>query len=162
MIQNKKTKLCWNCEGSVARDVIHCSYCGVYLKRDEDEDLQFEQNTEESYKPSYNPASSDQEEVPPPPYQATKQAVEAIPSAPSSVDWKAVVFPLFLLLSGSFFLFFGLLLTFFSENGLLTLQWDSSYWFVYFTLSMPLLYFGWRTLGQLPEYDSHMEATDLK
>ena len=29
--KNAKKKLCWSCEGRVAKEAENCPYCGVYL-----------------------------------------------------------------------------------------------------------------------------------
>ena len=53
-----------------------------------------------------------------------------------------------LLLPGSFFLFFGMILLFFSNDGTLSLEWNAHYWFFYLLLAAPLIYYGWRTLNR--------------
>ena len=54
-----------------------------------------------------------------------------------------------LLLAGSVFFLFGLVLALFSHQGVLTLQWDGSIWYVYSALSVPLLIIGWRSLMKI-------------
>lgn len=103
-------------------------------------------------------------EVPAPPYAQqetsppeadTKQTfVEAHDFSDTSwqtEDVKRQVFPIASLLSGSVFLIFSIALHLFSVNGTLTLKWNSSYWPVYFFLSIPLLLFGWRSLESSEE-----------
>lgn len=56
---------------------------------------------------------------------------------------------LLLLSLGAFLLTLGLLLFFFAEEGSVTLQWNTNYWFIYCFLSLPSLYFGFRYLGKI-------------
>lgn len=56
---------------------------------------------------------------------------------------------LLLLSLGAFLLTLGLLLFFFAEEGYVTLQWNTNYWFIYCFLAFPALYFGFRYLGKI-------------
>ena len=56
---------------------------------------------------------------------------------------------LLLLSLGVFLLTLGLLLFFFAEEGSVTLQWNTNYWFLYCFLALPALYFGFRYLGKI-------------
>lgn len=56
---------------------------------------------------------------------------------------------LLLLSLGAFLLTLGLLLFFFAEEGSVTLQWNTNYWFIYCFLALPALYFGFRYLGKI-------------
>lgn len=56
---------------------------------------------------------------------------------------------LLLLSLGGFLLTLGLLLFFFAEEGSITLQWNTNYWFLYCFLALPALYFGFRYLGKI-------------
>lgn len=58
---------------------------------------------------------------------------------------------LLLLSLGFFLLTLGLLLFFFAEEGSVTLQWNTNYWFIYCFLAFPALYFGFRYLGKIPK-----------
>jgi hypothetical protein len=153
-----KKKLCWNCEGSVARDALNCPYCGVYLRRDEDNDDY--EDEEDAITPPYRIESFAKNAVPQAPYATPESAaISTTPVAESKPilstktlnDWKTVFIPLLLLLSGSIFLVFGMILLLFSSGGLLTVQWRGSLWIWYLVLALPLLYFGWRTLKNLDE-----------
>lgn len=157
-----KKKLCWNCEGNVSKDAINCPFCGVYLRRDEDLDNDYEDEEEDPLTPPYkmiNPIET-QAAVPQPPYPAS-EVIEQPPLSENSkkwnapigklTEWKAVFVPILFLLSGSVFLIFGMILSLFSKGGILTLQWQGSLWIWYFVLAFPLLYFGWRTLKNLDE-----------
>jgi len=53
------------------------------------------------------------------------------------------------LLSGSVFFLFGLALMLFSHDGLLVLEWDANFWFIYLAAAFPMLFFGLRALSKL-------------
>ncbi len=153
MSTQPKKKLCWNCEGNVSRQEENCPYCGVYLSpsslttEDEEEDLA----------PPYRlGASSEASSIPSAPYHTPHEAAAvqnepkpaiAIPSVNSPA--KGVVVSLLLLIGGSVFFLFGIALLLFSHNQVLTLQWDGSYWFAYFLISIPMLLLGWKYLMQV-------------
>ena len=149
-----KKKLCWNCEGNVAKEIHNCPYCGVYLQAvDGEED-------ETVWSPSYRSPKEDNQEIPAPLYQSSK--VEPVPQVKeedtvqySPLVWaqmKKDVLPLVLLMSGSIFFLFGIVLFLFAYPGTLTLQWKGEYAFYFLLLSLPSIYFGWKWL-QLVEAD---------
>lgn len=162
---HQKTKLCWNCEGTVSRNEQHCPFCGVYIQRDEDEDLTIVEESkpqEHVLPPPYNTQEQIQSEaIPEPPYLPEESNVsqsideQTVSSAvtTSAQGWQAIILPLSLLLGGSLFFLFGLFLLLFSRGGTLTLQWDSSYWLFYLILSAPLLLLGWKYLSQVETED---------
>jgi hypothetical protein len=150
-----KKKLCWNCDGNVSREIDNCPYCGVYLHAEE-----LEENS--SWNPSYRP-SSKTEEIPTPIYQiqSEEEEEETIESPPAeeiespettnnlSTQLKKDVFPILFLMMGSIFFLFGIVLFLFSQNGVLTLQWQGSYAVYFLIASIPLVGFGWRFLQNL-------------
>jgi hypothetical protein len=165
-----KNKLCWNCEGNVSRDAANCKYCGVYLHRDDDDDDDiYEDEIEEEVKaptsppPTTNPGPtlvkpvSAETAIPRPPYNTEKVVTATLDknSVHSDANYvtalKTVVAPLVLLSAGSVFVIFAFLLYFFSSNGVLQLQWNSSYWFYYLLAALPLLFFGWKFLVEQKE-----------
>jgi hypothetical protein len=84
--------------------------------------------------------------------QWQEQAIEPQPLIDEELGVKsrAEILPMLLLIPGTFFLLFGLVLVLFSKEGLLTLHWNARYWFVYLLLSAPLIYFGWKALRRRP------------
>ena len=66
-----------------------------------------------------------------------------------AAEGKSGFWPLLLLSIGANLLVIGLLQLFFSDGGLLTLEWDSSYWFVYCLGALPLCYFGYKKAKNL-------------
>jgi hypothetical protein len=145
-----KKKLCWNCEGNVAKDIDNCPYCGVYIHALDEESS--------GWKPTYH--SSDQEDdIPAPLYQikgneesdlqVEEQAITSSSSVTIEMSWALLqkdVFSILLLMSGSIFFLFGVVLFLFSQEGTLTLQWKSHYWSYFLGLSCPFIYFGWKFL----------------
>ncbi len=57
--------------------------------------------------------------------------------------------PILFLSIGANLLTLGLIQLFFSDNGFLRLEWDSSYWFVYCLVALPLFFFGFRKVNAL-------------
>ncbi|NGX50302.1 MAG: hypothetical protein K1060chlam2_00143 [Chlamydiae bacterium] len=60
------------------------------------------------------------------------------------------ILPLLFLMIGAHFFVLGTLLLFCSKDGFVTLQWNSSYWFIYCLISFPILYLGARLLKRTP------------
>ena len=145
-----KKKLCWNCEGSVARTLGNCPFCGVYLNPEEEAEIA----ETEALKAPYVPRATAEESVPEAPYiqPVAKQAAlpsEALERATPS-PLKAAL-PLTFLMSGVISALFAFLLFFFASDGKLTLQWDADFWPFYALAALPLLFAGWKTLDSLPE-----------
>lgn len=146
-----KQKLCWNCEGSVARTLDNCPFCGVYLNPEESasDDFAAEEN-----KAPYVPSEKVEEEVPEAPYQPQQKLQEAALKF-TAVEtqytplFKEIVAPLFLLTAGSIAALFAILLLFFASNGKLTLEWDAELWYFYAIAAIPLLIAGWKSLSPL-------------
>ncbi|WP_068468648.1 hypothetical protein [Candidatus Protochlamydia phocaeensis] len=148
-------KLCWNCDGNVSKEIDNCPYCGVYLHAGQEE--------EDASSWGFS-SSSKKEEIPAPLYQVngdianstlsskSEEEDEEASVSPASLtlaQLKQDVFPLLLLMFGSVFFLFGIILLLFSQNGTLTLQWDSHYWPFFLLLSFPAIYLGWRFLHQM-------------
>ena len=64
-------------------------------------------------------------------------------------EGKSSFWPILLLSIGANLLTIGLLQLFFSDNGFLRLEWDSSYWFVYCLAAVPLFFFGFKKANVL-------------
>lgn len=153
-----KKKLCWNCEGNVARDIDNCPYCGVYLHAsDIDENAAWN---------SSHLSSSKTEEIPSPLYQIkpTEEISEEqeIPREEDSKSFawnslykqlKGDIFPILFLMMGSVFFLFGVVLVLFSQGGTFTLQWKESDGFYFLLFALPLIGCGWMFLQQLEEPD---------
>lgn len=154
-----KKRLCWNCEGNVSLSEETCPYCGVSVIPASLD------GTNHGLTPPYQMGAAKENLVPRSPYALNAEtptvkaeedvkeiSTEELEDSDVPVDeFKNILLALLLLLAGSMFFLFGLTLALFSRNGVFTLQWDSSYWFLYSILSMPLLFFGWRALLKLDE-----------
>lgn len=146
-----KKKLCWNCEGNVARQIDNCPFCGVYLHATEDAE-------EDSWNPPYRLTALDtsKEEVPTPPYTAQEEASDSSTASQQKIespsndilDLKKEVLPLLFFLSATVFFMFGLILALFSQNGVLTLQWNGDLWPLFLFGSAPLFFFGYKFFSE--------------
>lgn len=163
--EEKKTKLCWNCEGRIALELERCSYCGVSVQP-----LMIQGATD--LRPLYSfdnrqtaAAAVAVTQAPPAPYEVEKEEQEApaeelgdSEEAAGSIaepmrllfsgEVKHFVLPLVALQAGVVFLFFGLALYFFSTGQMLTLQWNSEAWYLYLLAALPLLFIGLRSLAK--------------
>lgn len=157
----RNNKVCWNCEGSVHPQAVHCPYCGVSLITGNGHG---DPVSRSQAVPLARAAPSD---IPAPPYSLPHPGHESPKRSFDRGDWQQAVeeeespsgflasflsgslVPMILLLPGVVFLLFGLFLALFSDHGILALEWDAKYWFVYVLLSCPLLYFGWRFLKSI-------------
>jgi hypothetical protein len=153
--KNAKKKLCWNCEGRVSFDEENCTYCGVYLSPTPIGDEDQYEDDDVPAPPYRMDNSKGVHEVPAAPYHTHADesvSADALPSGGDVQQMKTVLMPLSLLLSGSVFFLFGLvLLLFSSNNGVFTLQWNANLWPLYFILGVGMLFFGWRTLRHLDD-----------
>ncbi len=68
---------------------------------------------------------------------------------PSADQEKNGFWPILLLSIGTNLLTLGLLQLFFSDNGFLRLEWDSSYWFIYCLAALPLFFLGFKKANLL-------------
>jgi RNA polymerase subunit RPABC4/transcription elongation factor Spt4 len=150
----KRQKLCQNCDGEVDLDVIFCPYCGSDLLEEKKVNLAVEEVEKV--------AASKQGKIHyPPPYTASKTtplsfakeeeeetAVEP-PQQKSQIVPKSPFWAVLLVTLGAQALLLGVLLFIFSEGGAVHLRFDAKMWLFYVIFSMPMLYFGWKSVSQL-------------
>lgn len=150
-------KICWNCEGSVPRNIDNCSYCGVYLHSPEEEIENgrwgspfrvYPQDPAIDH-PSDALKSDKTEEVSP--VQGSEFAFGSGPSLLSTL--KSDLFPILFLMMGSVFFLFGVVLLLFSQNGVLTLQWQEGDGWVFLLTALPATVLGWFFLQRLDTSD---------
>ncbi len=141
-----RQKICSNCDGRIPVNAKECIYCGAEQPEQSETPLFKQQSLQESlsslYAPIYstrNQSHSEQERTPPP-LAATASTIEE----ETEEDVKSKFLPIFLLVIGTNLFTIGLLQLFFSTNGLLALEWNSSYWFFYCFLGLPMCYFGYK------------------
>lgn len=150
MGKKNEKRLCWNCLGSVSAALNQCPYCGVDLETVEDS-----ASTTELSSPFQRRAFEEEVSMTPP-YGATQEfavsedewnkAMENEQSGPAAQNEKNEMMGLLLLLPGVVFALFGLALMFFSQGGVLSLQWKESFSYYFLAGAAPLLYLGWRSL----------------
>ena len=147
-----KKKLCWNCEGRVGLEEQNCPFCAVYLGpapndagERKDDILAPHYKIVEAQEPE--PALTTPYSMNEP--QSEQAAAIQLPTETTSGPVQNVALPLTLLSGGLLFLVFGLILFLFSTDGVLTLRWNGSFWYIYVSLAIPLLGFGWKLIQQL-------------
>ena len=147
-------KLCWNCDGYVHIYEIQCPYCAADLSdyacdKAKEKDSTLTGQIEEI-------GDKVQEEIERPPYQSSYGHFEEIPKSAESLpkeyeikeekDLENPLASLLLLLPGSVLFILGLSVILFSVDGYLTFKFKSNLWSIYLMGSLPLLYFGYKTL----------------
>lgn len=160
-----RQKVCSNCDGSIAFDAAVCAYCGSEQVESDSAQMQLfkHQALQESltslYSPPYSQRSSTnpaQESEPVKKKADTFKEVKSVTAGlgahamninPSEADENEAqkqsgLLPILFLSVGSNLCVLGLIQCLFSEGGLLKLEWDASYWFIYCLISLPLLYLG--------------------
>ena len=111
------------------------------------------------YTPPYSHSKTAEKEVPkkkPVPPASFREAVPqsintgtmAIEEEEPKEESRTTFWALFALIVAGNLCTLGLLQFFFSEGGILRLEWDSSYWFLYCLISLPLFYFGLKKANQ--------------
>jgi len=170
MKPNERQKLCATCDGRIPLDAHLCPYCSaeqgtsgqIYLQH---KSIQ-ESLTSSLYPPPYaaknthsqtiNTSNPSQFQEPMSEKKSEKKFQHAPVTASPNISFdhteeqnseeKNNFWPLLLLSIGANLLVLGLLQFFFSDNGLLTLQWDSRYWFIYCLTAFPLFYVGYKKI----------------
>lgn len=147
-----RQKVCSNCDGRIPMNAKECIYCGAEQPEQAETPLFKQQTLQESLSSLYAPPYAaknqnyfeNQEEISrkasPEPMTATASTFEE--ETEESV--KSNFLPLFLIVIGTNLFTIGLLQLFFSTDGLLSLEWDSSYWFFYCLAAVPMCYFGYK------------------
>lgn len=169
-----RQKMCSHCEGRIPYEVDNCPYCGV----DQVKGSGFSpgkqvhhQSLQDSLTAPYSPSHAArplQAAAPAPSMQFSKPSMppsfekkplpapavtsaQALPSEQVSLQEKRAFLPiLFLSLAGNL-MTIGMLQFLFSDGGLLKLEWNASYWFLYCLGSVPLFFFGLKKAGALKE-----------
>jgi hypothetical protein len=147
-----KKKLCWNCEGNVSKEVDNCPYCGVYIHS-------FDIEEHSNWNPSYHSESPKGaitafQQTPPDRDEESDEEEKqtASDTLQLNLTWpqlKQDVLSMVLLMMGSIFFLFGIVLLLFSQNGTLTLQWQEKYGWYFLFSALPLVLIGWKWLKQL-------------
>jgi len=144
-----KKKLCWNCEGNVEEKHENCPYCGVSMNVSP---LAGTKTADDLLAPPYRSNSSNKDQsIPKAPYSNKEEPPAEVVSAPATTgEFQSAAVSLTFLTVGSVFALFSLVLALFSDKqGVLTLHWHASYWYIYLLIALPLLYLGWRGSARL-------------
>ena len=152
----QKKRLCWNCESQVSMDVETCPICGVSVVP------AFLEGASVNFAPPYSLGTGNDFGIPKSPYSTESSSAsldsvsgnedtEETEEQPALDEFKKVLITVIFLFTGSVFFIFSLALALFSQNGILTLQWDGDYWFIYILVAIPLLIIGWRSLLKLDD-----------
>lgn len=148
-------KLCWNCEGNVEKEAVQCHYCGVTLKPSYDDEEESPVSRSESRAAaaseslSSHPSSQTSTDEDSPDHSQGMWSNKG--DSENAAESHLISIPFALLLSGIVLFLFSFMLLFFSKDGVLTLKWNSQYWFVYLLVALPLLLFGWKLLKSAEE-----------
>lgn len=181
MHSQERQKICNYCEGRIPLDAVVCLYCSSNQEMsmsEEEEQLRRQQSFQKSlsslYTPPYSVKSGGYVDSEKREEGMMKQAeglkipagdkkfqtaaplgAPSIPVDPSSEgmmsDEKTSFWPILWLSMGANLLLLGLLQLFFSDNGILRLEWNSHHWFIYCLLSLPLIFFGYKKVQALPK-----------
>jgi len=167
-----KEKICINCEGRIPQNIEQCTYCGVDQKSAQRAPIFQNQSLEDSLASLYTPPyqakrpqfvqpqepqeQPAQQQHAAPFYQEPSETVQMDPLLGSAAleeeevaPAKSALLPTILLFSGANVLFLGLMQLFFSKNGVLRLEWNAHYWFLYCIFAVPCLFLGYRKFKEL-------------
>ncbi len=163
-----RQKMCTSCDGRVPFEAIACPYCSSDLSKvpemevPKQDPLSRNQAIQDSltslYAPPYKGKKTEAPKAPPPKEPriiapAHHGGTAALPGtlpreeAEDKVG-KTILISILTLSAGSVFFILGLLQIFFSEQGVLRLEWNTKYWFIYMLASLPMLYWGYRKAEQ--------------
>lgn len=153
-----RQKMCSKCNGRVSFEATECPYCATELvplpKTASSQSPLFKNNSLQDslaslYQPPYHNKIGEKENPLP-----RKQVTFSEPESPIAAAIaeqgnkgervKNDFWALFALIVGGNLLTLGLMQFFFSEKGILSLEWDSSYWYLYCLIALPLFYLGFK------------------
>ncbi len=164
--------MCTNCDGRIPFDAEVCPYCAADLSKaspqagnaKELHHQSLQDSLTSLYTPPYagkntnlmNAFSKPQPLKEPmaenrlsPSHVALGSPTIPMDSTPQQADeGRSSFWPILLLSMGANLLTVGLLQLFFSDNGFLRLEWNSSYWFAYCLGSVPLFLYGFKKINQ--------------
>ncbi|CAM0116815.1 hypothetical protein [Rhabdochlamydiaceae symbiont of Dictyostelium giganteum] len=132
----ERQKMCLNCDGRIPYESSQCPYCFAPIQMEGDM-KPFSSSREDPLAALYNPPYpskplSPSEGISLPSEEPVQESKEEGMSFSSTA----------MLVVGSNLFTVGLLQFFFSEQGILHLEMNASYWFLMLIISLPLIYFG--------------------
>lgn len=146
--ENQLKKMCVFCHAQVAMGAKICPFCRAHFdqihshtdlepRKKDPLGLSEKQTIDSLYPPPYQPKMERIEE------EIQKSQEEEVEEEKISTQPKSVLLPIFLFSLGSQLLIFSLFLLFFSKEGMLVMQWNSSLWYLYSILSLGMLFGGY-------------------
>jgi len=161
MDKKDKKKLCPQCEGNIPYQMTNCPFCG-FEQEEKQEDERIKIHNASGLSSLYNPPYLAQSigEVRKEPTQTFKippkeeqEPLHKEQSLESQLAKKELITILLLSIGGQFMML-GLILLFFSVDGVVTLQWKSQYWYFYCLFSAPFILLGLKWLNFFSPKDS--------
>jgi hypothetical protein len=169
-----RQKLCSHCDGRIPLEAITCPYCNAeQVNMPSSPQSSFKSPTPSTpssslYSPPYagkglrysiadepqqEPVAKKSEMYKEAPSLGSNHSAHSLPPVEKAgeplQEESHHFWPLLMLSLASILCTVGLLQCFFSENGFLTLEWDSNYWFLYCLVALPLFFFGIKKVNQL-------------
>lgn len=158
-----RQKMCLNCDGRIPFEAVECPYCAAKqgseassAKQSHHDSIQESltalyahqymgksDEKKQSHEPVKDPMVEKRFNPTAPHLGIPSIALETQEEQPVD-EAKSSFWPLLLLSLGGNLLTVGLLQLFFSDNGFLRLEWDSSYWFLYCLAALPLFFLGFK------------------
>jgi hypothetical protein len=161
MFPKDRQKMCTHCDGRIPFDAEVCPYCAAPAPAAGSAKELHHQSLQDSLTSLYTPPYGKNKTEPLKDPMVEKRFNHITPSmgAPTiPVDQEAEAnaaqanngfWPILLLSIGANLLTVGLLQLFFSDQGFLRLEWDSSYWFIYCLAALPLFFLGFKKANPL-------------
>jgi len=172
MSSTERKKMCSNCDGMIPIDAIMCPYCNAALWENHSEPTSlhtpsYKQQSNNHFSSLYSPPYSSKEpanheESPSMKKTESFKNAHRINTAVSGLEdtqnvekeenqagQKNIFWAILFLSLAVNLIMIGLLQLFFSDRGLLRLEWQSHYWFVYCLISLPLFYLGIKKVNRL-------------
>lgn len=143
----EKQKICSHCEGRISVEADTCLYCGMPLISDSP----VRPMQESVLTPPYGKTNVDYMKSEPDPVAKFKPATpesgfpgEARVAVREEAEPKSGLLAVVMVLLGANLLVLGLMQGIFSDEGVLRLEWNGKYWYLFCLLALPLLYQGIR------------------
>jgi len=142
MKPKKRQKLCHHCEADVDLDVIVCPFCAADLREEKPE-----QQAVRAAAPAMKGLGVGEGSGLYPEARTIRGLPEeTVVTEPVEETEKSPVSGVVLCTLGAQLLLLALMMLFFADGGKLTLQWSSKWWPLYLVGSLPLLFFGIKSL----------------
>ena len=163
-----RQKVCPNCSGKIPLDVSQCPYCFAQVPVDSSKETasfknaSLQESFSSKYAPPYQPKTNltsnflVNEEKKFFSGQSMSTDDDILSEKPLSQDAKTegaskIFWPMLALSLGGNLFVLGVLQFFFSDKGVVKLEINAAYWFLFLLISLPLFYFGLKKLRGLAE-----------